>query len=90
MTVQLIEASVDVDAFPFGAVIESDLFGMRQQFRVNGAILTLQLLFNGCEAAEGRRNVLDDEATESVPGESERWALPSDQLGEPLGEEIDV
>lgn len=54
------------------------------------SVLSLNLLFDGCELSEGWRNTPDDNTTDEVPPDNESWSLPSDQLGKLLGEKDDV
>lgn len=59
---QLIVALVDIDAFPVSAVVKGDLLRVSQQLRVDGTVLTFKLLLDGCQSAEGGRNVLNDDS----------------------------
>lgn len=80
--VQLVETSVDIDPLPVGPVVKRNLLGVRKQLRVDGSVLTLELLFHSSQAAERRRNSFDHEPREPVPSEGQHGPLPSDQLGE--------
>jgi hypothetical protein len=54
--------SRDSGLFPLVTLVKGNFFGVLNDARMRGSVLSLQALLNGSKLAESRRNELDDEA----------------------------
>mmetsp|Transcript_31177 Transcript_31177/g.47713 ORF Transcript_31177/g.47713 Transcript_31177/m.47713 type:complete len:255 (-) Transcript_31177:439-1203(-) len=87
---QLRELVMDMLLFPVTSVVEGDFLGVVEEISVLGSVLTLELLLNSGELTEGRRDEADDDTGDEVPSDGHARSLPSDELGQLLGEEDDI
>ena len=90
MSIEFLEAAVNIASLPFVTVVEGNLLGVSEQITVEGTVLSLKSRFLSSESSEGWGDDFDDPAGEGVPCERNGGAFPTDQLRQLPGEEEHV